>query len=103
MGRRRVDWRSDAQTLVKEVKCGEEPCGWDSRYGILFLQDLFTSNQGWSLQWVPRASNNCADIAAEWARMYNCNIAMFDHFADALLFSILNCIIEEMTCWFLQL
>lgn len=46
---------------------------------------------------MPRSSNKCADVAANWARIFKCNIATTDCFLDRLSPEFLNCVTEDRT------
>lgn len=75
----------------------EDSCGWDSKHGILSFREMYISNLGWKLTWIPRTANISADSAAKWARTNHCNLAISDCFECVLPFFILNLLSEERT------
>lgn len=92
-----IEWRSDSQGIVNQILSLEDPCGWESRHTILSLRHLFFSHLGWNLCLIPRFANRCADIAAKWARVERCNVAIADGFECLIPFLVLNILVEEGT------
>lgn len=43
-----VDWKSDAQVVIKQMVDGTDLCGWETRNELLFLQQLRINLKGWS-------------------------------------------------------
>lgn len=49
----RVEWRSDAKSVVKQALSLSEPLGWETRNNYLTLRK-YLQNPDWSLAWVTR-------------------------------------------------
>lgn len=88
-GLKDVDWRSDAQSIIKQIVVGDDSSGWETRNEVLFLQHLNQNMKGWSFTWIPKSANLCADAAAKWPRHHKSNLLLSFNFSAFLPSNIL--------------
>lgn len=86
-----VEWRSDAQALIKQVLKKADPGGWDTRNEILLIHHFYREFKDWSFEWVPKSANAGADAVAKETRVHKCNLEISDNFTAFLPASVLRC------------
>lgn len=91
-----VNWRCDAQVVVNQVKDSSCPRNWNSRNLLLNIRTLLECYP-WTLSWVPRIINTCADRVAKLALKNNSSFIFRISSFEGIPFALLSLISEEVS------